>query len=46
MLHINQIDDTIIEMWTSNCGRYLLLNIKRPRLELWDLEKVPAPLCV
>jgi len=44
-------------MLLSPCKRYLLLNIKKPgsinnsntdqpRLELWDLTRVPAPICV
>mmetsp|Transcript_16453 Transcript_16453/g.27924 ORF Transcript_16453/g.27924 Transcript_16453/m.27924 type:complete len:170 (-) Transcript_16453:466-975(-) len=35
-----------MEMQASPCGRDLLLNIMKPRLELWDLHKVPQPACI
>ena len=41
--HIDMSDVTIMGMMTSPCGRYILLNIRKPRLELWDLTKVPHP---
>lgn len=44
--HIDKADETIMEMMTSACGRFLLLNIRKPWLELWDLTKVPHPKCV
>mmetsp|Transcript_18710 Transcript_18710/g.28680 ORF Transcript_18710/g.28680 Transcript_18710/m.28680 type:complete len:251 (+) Transcript_18710:1123-1875(+) len=43
---IDTVDEPIMEMWISPCGRYLLLNIKKPRLELWDLTTVPYPQCI
>jgi len=44
--HIDKADETIMEMMTSPCGRFLLMNIRKPWLELWDLTKVPHPKCV
>ena len=44
--HIDKSDETIMEMMTSPCGRFLLMNIRKPWLELWDLTKVPHPKCV
>lgn len=41
--HIDKSDETIMEMMTSACGRFLLLNIRKPMIELWDLTKVPHP---
>lgn len=46
MDQIDKADETIMEMMTSACGRFLLLNIRKPWLELWDLTKVPHPKCV
>lgn len=44
--HIDKIDDTIMEMVISPCGNLLLLVLKKPRLELWDLRTTPNPLCI
>lgn len=45
--HIDKKDDvTIMEMLTSACGRYLLLCVQKPWLELYDLTKTPQPKCV
>ena len=46
MHHIDKIDDTIMEMVLSPCGNQLLINLKKPRLELWDLRSVPVPQCI
>ena len=44
--HIDKVDDTIMEMVISPCGNFLLLNTKKPRLELWDLRITPVPQCI
>ena len=51
---IDKLDGVIMEMLLSPCKRYILLNIRKPnvissstdyqpRLELWDLQRVPLP---
>ena len=52
---IDKLDGIVMEMLLSPCKKYILLNIKKPntvtnnqadyqpRLELWDLERVPLP---
>ena len=39
--HIERGNDTIMEMTITQCGRYLLLSVQKPWLELYDLTKVP-----
>ncbi len=43
---LENLDEKIMGMVLSTCGRYLLLNVEKPRLELWDLTKIPTPKCV